>query len=235
MIRDRVVLVFYLIPLLLAVGLAVADAAASRRLGEGHAAIRRASTVLLLSAAWMTATWSAAASGILGNWQATPPPFMFLAAAIFALAFAIAWGPQGRRLAAGVPLWVLVTVQGFRLPLELAMHAMYERGIMPEQMSYSGWNFDIVSGATAFIAGAVAWTRRGRWVVAAWNLLGLVLLLNIVTIAIVSTPRFQAFGPDRVNVWVTYPPFVWLPAVMVPAALVGHLVIFRALRLDRRR
>jgi hypothetical protein len=26
-----------------------------------------------------------------------------------------------------------------------------------------------------------------------------------------------------------YPPFVWLPAVMVLAALAGHLLIFRAL------
>jgi hypothetical protein len=31
-------------------------------------------------------------------------------------------------------------------------------------------------------------------------------------------------------VWVTYPPFVWLPAVMALAGLAGHLVIFRALR-----
>jgi hypothetical protein len=30
--------------------------------------------------------------------------------------------------------------------------------------------------------------------------------------------------------FVAYPPFVWLPAVMVVAALAGHLVIFRALR-----
>jgi hypothetical protein len=31
------------------------------------------------------------------------------------------------------------------------------------------------------------------------------------------------------NVWVTYPPYVWLPAIMVTAALAGHLLIFRAL------
>jgi hypothetical protein len=59
---------------------------------------------------------------------------------------------------------------------------------------------------------------------------GLALLINVVTIAIVSTPRFAYFGADRLNVWVTYPPFVWLPAVMVVAALAGHLLILRALR-----
>ena len=59
---------------------------------------------------------------------------------------------------------------------------------------------------------------------------GLTLVELIVTVAILSTPRFAAFGPERLNLFVTYPPFVWLPAVLVLAALAGHLIIFRALR-----
>ena len=53
--------------------------------------------------------------------------------------------------------------------------------------------------------------------------------MNVVTVAILATPRFRYFGDHNLNVWVTYPPFVWLPAVMVLAAFAGHLVIFRAL------
>lgn len=228
---DIVVLSFVAIPVLLVLGLAAADATASRRLGEGHLARRRAATLALLGSAWMAATWRVADSGVLRDWSTTPPPFAGFVATILVLAFLIAFGPPGRRLATGIPIAILVLFQAFRLPLELAMHAMYERGVMPVQMSYSGWNFDIVSGITAVVVGAAACMGRApRWLIAAWNLLGLVLLANIVTIAIASTPRFQAFGPDRLNVWVTYPPFVWLPAVMVLAALAGHLLIFRALR-----
>ena len=40
-----------------------------------------------------------------------------------------------------------------RVPLELARHAPYERGIMPEQMSYAGRNVDIVTGITAHVRG----------------------------------------------------------------------------------
>jgi hypothetical protein len=50
-----------------------------------------------------------------------------------------------------------------------------------------------------------------------------------VVVALLGTPRFHYFG-EHLNVWITYPPFVWLPAVMVLAALAGHLVIFSALR-----
>lgn len=111
------------------------------------------------------------------------------------------------------------------------MHALSERGIMPVQMSYSGRNLDVVTGATAVIvAFLVARGYAGRRLVLAWNVLGLGLLVNVVTVAILSTPRFAAFGPDRLNVFVTYAPFVWLPAVLVLAALTGHFVIFRALR-----
>lgn len=232
---DLVVLAFVVIPALLVMSLAAFDAAASRRLGERQKARRRALLVLLLGAAWMAATWRVADTGIFRDWYATPPPLAFLVASIVTLACVIAFGPIGRRLTAGIPIGLLVIVQGFRFPLELAMHAMYERGVMPEQMSYSGLNFDILTGITALVAGAMAWKGVApKWLIGAWNTLGLVLLVNIVTIAIASTPRFQAFGPDRLNVWVTYPPYVWLPAMMVLAALAGHLVIFRAL-LSRRQ
>ena len=68
-----------------------------------------------------------------------------------------------------------------------------------------------------------------RWIVGAWNLLGFVLLINVVTIAIVSTPVFRWFGNDRLNVFVTDPPFVWLPATLVIAALAGHILMWRRL------
>jgi len=230
---DIDLLTCVVIPIGLVAAFAWGIAFASRRTGEPASAKRRASTVVLTAGVWMTTTWVAAASGVLRRWEATPPPFALLVVGIVFLAFLIAFSSYGRRLAIGVPLWALVAVQGFRLPLELAMHAMYERGIMPEQMSYSGRNFDVLTGATAIVVAALArGSRAPRWVVAVWNVAGLALLINVLTIAIVSTPRFAYFGADRLNVWVTYPPFIWLPAVMVVAALAGHLLIFRALRVS---
>jgi hypothetical protein len=229
---DIATAAFVVIPLLLAAGLTWGVAVASRRLGEDRARRRRAIVITVVgSAAWMAGTWLAAASGVLRRWNATPPPFGGLVVSILVLSFVIAFTSYGRRLALGLPLWVLVAVQGFRLPLELAMHEMYERGVMPLQMSYGGNNFDIITGTTALIVAAIVrFGRQGRVLVAVWNIFGLALLLNIVTIAILSTPRFSYYGSDRLNEFVADPPYVWLPAVMVLAALAGHLVIFRALR-----
>ena len=228
---DPVVAAFVVIPLLLVAVLAWGVAAAWRRSGAPAAHAARAAGLTLVAAAlWMLLTWAAAASGLLQSWERTPPSFAILIAATLALALALAFSPVGGRLARFVPLWALVLVQAFRLPLELAMHALYERGIMPRQMSFSGRNFDVVTGATALLVAALACSGGWRRLVAAWNVMGLALLVNVVAIAILSTPRLRFFGPDRLSTFVTYTPFVWLPAVMVLAALAGHLVIFRALR-----
>jgi hypothetical protein len=223
---------FVIIPALLLAAFVWGAFSAWRRSGRSPASATRAAvSVGLASIVWMAATWAAAASGVLSRWDLLPPPFMILMIATMGLAVIVTWSPVGRNIANSLPLWVLVAVQAFRLPLELAMHQMYERGIMPGQMSYSGRNFDIVTGITAIVVALlVATGRAGNRLVAAWNILGLALLLNVLVVAVLSTPAFRYFGDDRVNTWVTQTPFVWLPAVMVLAALMGHLLIFRSLR-----
>ncbi len=92
---------------------------------------------------------------------------------------------------------------------------------------------------TGISAGLLGWWLTlgdvRRWIVAGWNVLGFALLVNVVTVAIVSPPISQWFGPDRVNTFVTYRPFVWLPSVLVIAALIGHVLVWRKLRLEHKR
>ena len=63
-----------------------------------------------------------------------------------------------------------------------------------------------------------------------WNVLGTALLATIVAIVILSAPLpIRVFTEGPTNVWVTRFPGVWLPAVLVQAALLGHLLVFRKL------
>lgn len=74
-----------------------------------------------------------------------------------------------------------------------------------------------------------------RRVVMAWNLLGLGLLLNIVTISLLSAPTpFRVFQNEPSSAWITQVPWVWLPTVLVLAALLGHLLVFRWLSVESR-
>jgi hypothetical protein len=112
------------------------------------------------------------------------------------------------------------------------MHRAYTEGLMPVQMSYSGRNFDIITGVTAVLLGAwLAFTRReSRGLVLLWNTLGLALLVNILVVALLSTPTpMRVFMNEPANVWISRAPWVWLPAVLVLAALCGHVLVYRRL------
>ena len=61
-------------------------------------------------------------------------------------------------------------------------------------------------------------------------MVGLVLVTVVMGIGFVSTPMLHTFGEGRaVNAWIAWWPFVWLPAVMVAAAVAGHVLVFRRL------
>ena len=106
---------------------------------------------------------------------------------------------------------------------------------MPPQMSYSGWNFDILTGITALVLAAILTQRRlPRWLLWAWNCMGILLLANVLTIAVLSMPTpLRRFHNEPANTWIAQAPYVWLPAVFVLAAIAGHIVIARRLQMER--
>jgi hypothetical protein len=185
---------------------------------------------LAFVAAWLAAVAGIGASGVLTRWDSRPPPLVVLLIVLLAATVTLALSPIGRKVAEGLPLAALVGFHAFRLPLELVMHRAATEGTMPVQMSYSGLNFDIVSGISAIIAAfLVARGVAARKVAIAWSALGSILLVVVLSIAIASMPLIAAFGPDRLMTWVTWFPFVLLPGVLVPAALFGHIVLWRRL------
>jgi hypothetical protein len=198
------------------------------------AILRARDTVLVfLVTGWFVLTGLFAASGLGMKWDARPPPMLLAFVVFFAVSAALSRSRYGASLATETPMYLLIGAQAFRLPLELLMHRAGIEGVMPMQMSYSGLNFDIVTGATAVpVALLVAKGRAPRWLPVLWNALGSATLLVVVTIAALSTPPIHGFGesPEKLNIWISQFPFVWLPAVMVQFAFVSHVALWRQLR-----
>jgi len=187
---------------------------------------------LLGLAAWLGVPAALAQNGVLANWDASPPPALALVGALTVLTIALALSPFGGRVAERFSLAALVGFQFFRVPVEWVLHGLAKAGAAPEQMTFAGRNFDIVSGITAaLVAFYLVGGGPGRRVVWLWNLVGLALLANVIAIAVLATPAFHAGSYlDRpLNLLPSRFPWVWLPSFLVQAALFGHIVTFRAL------
>lgn len=177
----------------------------------------------------MAVSYAAGVSGLLADFDAWPPKVMPFLTAHFIATIAIGLSVYGKRLATNLPVWALVGFQAFRIPVELLLHAFYEEGRIPVQMTYLGRNFDAVTGITAILVAWLAWSGKlTRSVLIVWNILGLALLVNIVTIAILSMPTpIRVFLNEPANRFVAEPPYTWLPTILVTTALLGHIVAFR--------
>jgi hypothetical protein len=222
----------------IALGLAVlfvfGVARAERALGTSAALLRKRVLGAALGVALFLAFIALlAVSGALARFDVKPPPMVLWFASVLGIAAWVGLSAFGKRLALGLPIAALIGFQAFRLPLELVMHQAAADGLMPEVMTFTGYNFDILSGASAaLLAPLVASGKAPRRLIVAWNLLASVLLFAIATIAMLASPVIRAFGDDQLNVWVTRFPYCWM-AVMVAAALLGHVLLARRLLAER--
>lgn len=179
-------------------------------------------------AGWLVLTGGLAAAGALDV-----PLMPALIVIALASAVVVARSRLGERLA-GLPLVALVGLQAFRLPLELAMHHGAGRGV-PIELTFAGYNYDIITGASALVLAPFA-GRAPAWLIRAWCAVGLACLAAIGIVAVATMPPVHAFGTDpaHLNTWIAHAPFVWVPTLLVPVALAGHLVVLRAVGRDRR-
>ena len=171
---------------------------------------------------------------MLDRYTPLPPPVLLMIGIITIVTLIVTLSPVGMRIIAVVGLPALVGFQVFRIPVEWLLHRLYEEGIVPVQMTYAGRNFDVISGVTAAVLGL--WLMRERFapsrvsktIVLVWNILGLMLLANIVTIAVLSTPvPFRMFLEEPPNLLPSRFPYLWLPTFLVQMALAGHVLVFR--------
>lgn len=192
---------------------------------------------LLLMVALGTVHWILAEQGTYQNVTAFPPlQFLLLAPVVIALVFTLLLS-TGRAWMRSLPLVALTALHVLRIPVELVLHDAYEAGLVPQDMTYSGFNFDILSGISALLMVGWMMSKRppGRAVLIAWNLCCLALLFIVVITAVLSIPSsVQRINFDMPNVLVTTPPWVLLPAVMVPAVLWAHVAALVRLISDGR-
>jgi hypothetical protein len=113
--------------------------------------------------------------------------------------------------------------------VELVLWLLYRDGICPQQMTFEGWNFDILAGLTAPLVAYLAFGagRNNKTLAIAWNVIGLGLLLTIIMTAILSAPQIGVFQPE--NRMIAYWPMIWLPGFVAPFALMLHLFSLRQL------
>ncbi|MGB0524745.1 MAG: hypothetical protein ACPGJS_17360 [Flammeovirgaceae bacterium] len=180
---------------------------------------------------WVLLVSGVSLTGFFYNFN-LPPRLFLLFIGIFGISFGLTFSKQFTTLLASIPPSWLMHIQFFRVPVEIMLWILFLEGIAPQQMTFEGQNWDILAGITAPVFGYFCFKEGGwgRKVAIWWNIGGLALLANIITVAILSLPTpFRVFMNEPTNTMVAKFPMVLLPAVLVTVALAMHLFSLRQL------
>lgn len=194
--------------------------------------------VLLGLLVWMIVVGVLGYTGFYRVEDATPPRFIFLLGPGLLFVILLFTTKKGREFTKRLKLKWLTILHTIRIPVEIVLFYIYTEGLIPVEMTFEGYNYDIISGLSAPVMYYLVFVteRIGKRGLLIWNIVCLGLLLNILTIAVLSanTP-FQRMAFDQPNIGVAYFPFVWLPAVIVPVVFYSHLASISQLLILRKR
>jgi len=187
-------------------------------------------TVLIL--AWSALLLILSYNGFFEDFSTFPPGPALVILIPLPFILIIAFSKTGTQLLKTIPSHWLVFMQSFRIVVELLLLIAFINGRIPVQMTFEGRNFDILTGILAFPVGYLLAKRKtyAPKLAVAYNLLGLLLLINILVIAVLSMPTpIRYFMNEPANTLVAQFPFILLPGVLVPIAYTMNIFSLRQL------
>lgn len=178
--------------------------------------------------AWLVVVSVLSLSGFLQDFTSLPPRLMIVLLIPLISIILITRSKVLGEILRHIPPRNLLRFQVFRVFVEILLWMLFVENLLPEQMTFEGRNFDVVAGALGPIV-AYGFSKN-RTVMIVYNFVGLALLLNIVTIAVLSIPTpFRVFMNEPANTIVAYFPIVLLPAFLVPLAYTLHFFSLKQL------
>jgi hypothetical protein len=179
--------------------------------------------VIIFAITWLLLQGGLTLTGFYQVRGGIPPRFSLLLIPPILLIACLFATKRGRALLEGFDAGQLTLLHVVRLPVELVLYALFLCHFVPNRMTFEGGNLDILSGLSApfiFYFGYNKPVISRKWLLA-WNIVCLLLLINIVSRAV------QSFGQP--NLALFYFPFSWLPCFVVPAVLLAQILNIRKL------
>lgn len=181
---------------------------------------------------WLTLQAYLAYTGFFQDNLTLPPKFAFALGPALILIGVIFFSKKGKLFMDGLDPEPLHWIHTVRIPVEVVLWLLFVAGEMPKMLTFEGKNLDILAGLTVplIIFYGIRKNILDKNRMLLWNVICLFLVLNIVSMAILSveTP-FQQLHLENPTQGIMYFPFIWLPSFIVPMVLFSHFVSIRKL------
>ena len=189
---------------------------------------------LLVTLLWGSLIMGIAATGFFSDFSMFPPRFAVAILIPMVIILIALFSKPVTEILPHIPAKSLLNLQVFRVFVELLLWAAFVVGMAPEQVTFEGRNFDVLSGILGPVV--AAFFVNNRTAVYVYHFISLGLLINIVGVAFLSLPTpFRMFLNEPSTVMVSQFPVIILPSMLVPLAYGLSFMSLRQLSIARKQ
>jgi len=200
-------------------------------IGMSAAYLSRPMTFAVITglAIWLVYVGLFSSLGYMRDPSLRPPGILWVVGPVVLFVVFVVRSNIAARVAAAIPLWLILGFGSFRIGVELLVHRLWEDGLVPKLLTYEGGNVDMIIGLSAPI---IAWIatrgRPGLRLAMGWNVLGLLSLANVTASAVLTGP-IKLISAEVPTVAMGFFPYAFIPGFFVPLAVTLHVLAIRAI------
>jgi hypothetical protein len=179
---------------------------------------------------WVVAAATLGLSGSLAGATLRPPATVYVIVPTIAIVAFLARSRAGAAIASSIPIAILMGAESFRVIVEIFLERLWHAGQLPRMLTFHGANFDIFIGISAPVVAAL-YARNAIDARAAliWNVVGIASLANVVARNVLTSPAVHLLSAEVPNVAIGSFPYSFIPTLIVPLALLSHVLAIRSL------
>jgi hypothetical protein len=183
---------------------------------------------------WILYASIIAKTGFLQDYSLPPRFPILLIFPAFAFTGFFLYKQRNSNIIKNIPTSWLVYYQSFRIVIESLFVASVTAGLLHLEVTFEGYNYDILFGVSAIIVGLLTFnikviSNKGLLL---WNYLGLAVIAFIIFLFTTTTYFPEVWGSTETlatKEMVSFP-FVFVPAFLMPSAVFMHVVSIIQLR-----
>mgnify|MGYP005989421529 CR=1 FL=1 len=210
---------------------------ALKKIGESkRKRIKRTAIAGIGLLAWFVYVYFITRSGILQNYDLPPRFPIFLVIPPFIFTAIVLYKNRRSKIFAAIPKSWSIAYQSFRIIIESLFVATVTLGILHPEVTFEGYNYDILFGASSFLILFLVFVKKAvsEKVALIWNYLGLIVIAFIIFLFTTTTyfPSLWGSTTSLASEDMISFPFVLVPAFLMPSAVFVH--IFSIMQMQKK-
>jgi len=181
---------------------------------------------LFFCGGWLLYILTVQQLGLLENFELPPRIPLLVVIPLIVLMIWFTSTRKFRPVLTAAPSYLPVVLQSFRVLVELLIFGAFVEEVFPERVTFKGLNFDILVGLSALpVAYLISRNLMGKSGILAWNIVSL-MILGLTVFSFIYSYYFTDYLLTGSKELVHFP-YLLLPSVLLPIAVLLHVVSIR--------